>query len=142
MPKPDWLYAFGAPVLFRDFAMKSSAGWLALAAIVGGWAVWSATRLAPAAAAGEPGRAREREFVVGAALIVGCFFLGASYLYKLVFTAWLLPWLWREEGGGRLWPRAAWLLLVGVLWIEGIMALGMNLVATPLSRRFAEGLLP
>ena len=142
-PQSEWLYAFGAPVLFRDFGIRTTVGWLALAMVVSVGAGWSALRPAPAEVGTTPSREREREFMVGAALIVGCFFLGASYVYKLVFSAWMLPWLWREEHGtleGR-WRRATGRLLVGVLWLEGVMALVMNGLSGAHFRRFAEGLL-
>jgi hypothetical protein len=74
---------------------------------------------------------RERDFVCGALMLVGLFFLGASFVYKLIFAIWLLPWLWEEPAGpsearGR---RTIWYLLLAVLWFEGLMATGFNLVA-------------
>ena len=61
----------------------------------------------------------------GAALVVGCFFLGASYVYKLVFAVWLLPWLWRQGAAPaeERWRRLTLALLLAVLWFEGLMAI-------------------
>ena len=89
-------------------------------------------------------RAAEREFMCGAALVVGLFFLGSSYVYKLVFAVWLLPWLWkhgRADAVEMRWARAAWFLLLGVVWLEGGMAVALNLLAGSWSLPAAQGLL-
>jgi hypothetical protein len=142
-PHPEGLYAFGAPALFRDFGFQSSAGWLALAAIIGAGCLWLARRLWREGPVGRPDSAWEREFACGAVLIVGNFFLGASYLYKLSFAIWLLPWFWREKQSvaGEHWRRASWWLLVAVLWLEGVMAVVINLIIMPLSLGVAQWVL-
>lgn len=131
-PAPAWLFAFGAPTFFRNLELTGAAtwGWLAaglmLLAVAASW--WrSAVRQAPPAA-GEA-RTLEREFACGAVMIVGCFLHGSSYLYKMVFALWLLPWLWRAtlEPGEERWRRATQRLLMAVLWVEGGVALGINL---------------
>jgi len=60
---------------------------------------------------------------------VGCFVHGSSYAYKLVFALWLLPWLWRAPPTDRL-RRIIYLLLLAVLWLEGTMAVVINLSVT------------
>ena len=142
-PSSEWLYAFGAPVLFRDLGFRSAAGWVVLAVVLGVGTIWSARKAVVPSPGDEANRVREREFAVGAALLAGCFFLGASYVYKLVFAAWLFPWLWRDDSTqeNRRWRLATWWLLVGVLWLEGFMAVVINVLVTPLSRIFAERLL-
>jgi hypothetical protein len=142
-PSSEWLYAFGAPVLFRDLGFRSAAGWVVLAVGLGAGTIWSVRKSGALSVGDETHRVREREFVVGAALLAGCFFLGASYVYKLVFAAWLFPWLWRNDSAteNRHWRLATWWLLVGVLWLEGFMAVVINVLVTPLSRIFAERLL-
>jgi hypothetical protein len=62
--------------------------------------------------------------------IVGCFFLGASYLYKLIFSIWLLPWLWGEKQIQRdeYWRRINLGIVLIVLWFEGCMCLMANRV--------------
>ncbi len=146
-PTPEWLYAFGAPVLMRDFGFVGWLGWLLPAGFLIGWAIREAGKHAgaPRAVQADGGDAAEREFVCGAVLIVGAFFLGASYLYKLVFAAWLLPWLWRQYDGNALearWARVTWSLLLAVVWLEGTMALVINLLVGPWwSQTVAVGLL-
>jgi hypothetical protein len=70
-------------------------------------------------------------------MIVGVFFLGASYAYKLVFAVWLVPWLRQTpaEPGERRWRGATALLLLAVLWLEGLAAIVLNLTAAPDSTR-------
>ena len=127
-PSPDWLYAFGAPVLFRDFHLAVPAALIALAFLVAVGVSRLAVRPAPAApplAAGD----EEREFICGAVMVVGCFVHGSSYAYKLIFALWLLPWLWRAPPADRL-RRIIYPLLLAVLWLEGAMAVVINLSVT------------
>ena len=142
-PVSTWLYAFGAPVIFRDFGVASPVGWLAVTVVVGVGAWWWAWRSSPPPDETDTSRVAAREFAVGAAMVVACFFLGASYAYKLIFSAWLLPVLLR--GGHpwveRRWRRATAWFLAGTMSLEGIMAVVLNVVVTPLSRPFAEGML-
>ncbi len=142
-PHPEGLYAFGAPTLFRDFGFLSPAGWLALAAIMGAGITWLARGQWRAEPAAWKDAAVEREFICGAALIAGVFFLGASFVYKLVFAVWLLPGFWREPPSvaGASWRRATWWLLLAVLWLEGLLAVVINLVIMPLSLPLANRVL-
>ena len=132
-PEPVWLYAFGAPVLARDFELKQSILWLVPAALLVVWALavaWRQRRQSVPARADESHQ-HERDFVCGAAMLVGLFFLGASFVYKLIFAVWLLPWLWERPlaAGEVRWRRIIWYLLLSVVWLEGTVALGFNLVA-------------
>ncbi len=148
-PAPAWLFAFGAPAFFRNLGLASAAtwGWLAagllLLAMAASW--WrSAARQAPPAT-GEA-RALEREFACGAVMIVGCFLHGSSYLYKMVFALWLLPWLWRAalDPGEDRWRKITRSLLLAVLWFEGGATLAINLsvftdmLPPPVARRWLE----
>lgn len=132
---PEWLYAFGAPVLWRNFHLGNPLLWIVPAVVLLGWSAWRTK--AGAAAVAAPSTDEAREFLVGSAFIAGCFFLGASYAYKLVFALWLLPALWRgvrpEPFAG--FTRLATWLLYAVLWFEGLGALAVNLVVSPLSPR-------
>lgn len=146
MPRPEWLYAFGAPVFLRNLGISAPLGWLVPAVPLGLW-VLACTHRKLTGSEGEvksPDPAAEREFICGAAMLVGVFFLGASYLYKLIFALWLLPWLWHQCGGVAAearWGRATWILLLAVAWLEGTMAVGVNLLVGPWSLPVAEGLL-
>jgi hypothetical protein len=134
-PGPSWLYAFGAPILLRNFDLESRVAWLIPAAGLGLWALWLTWRQgrdrAPVAAG--TSATDEREFLCGASLLVGLFFLGASYAYKLIFAVWMLPWLWRmatSPGPERSWARWALGLLMGVACLDGWGAVGINVGLT------------
>ena len=133
MPGPEWLYAFGAPVLWRDLGSSSQLGWVLLGVGVLAWAAWQAAKRVQLAGEPAPIDQAGRDFLCGALMIVGVFFLGASYAYKLVFAIWLVPWLRRPplEPGERPWLRITWFLLVAVLWLEGTMAILLNALAPP-----------
>lgn len=133
-PAPEWLYAFGAPALCRDFGVTTMTGWLLAGAGAAIVAAILAGRARPSVApADADSRAAQREYAIGAAMIVGVFFLGASYLYKLIFAVWLLPALLRggvasEGRGGR---RLTLVLLFALAWLEGGVAVALNLGADP-----------
>lgn len=67
-------------------------------------------------------------FVLGALLLTGCFFAGASFAYRWVFALWLVPLLWqlpRDETAPRAVRRcaaAAAGLLVFALWADGAVS--------------------
>jgi hypothetical protein len=131
-PAPAWLFAFGAPTFFRNLGLASAAAWgwlaagLVLLAMAASW--WRSAARQAAPATGEA-RTLEREFACGAVMIVGCFLHGSSYLYKMVFALWLLPWLWRAtlDPHEERWRKATQSLLLAVLWFEGGAALAINL---------------
>ncbi len=146
MPVPEWIYAYGAPLFLRNLGVTNAWGWRVPAGLMMLWALWRAygQRVGPEQQGSARERAAEREFMCGAALVVGLFFLGSSYVYKLVFAVWLLPWLWQQGGGGAAdarWSRATWGLLLAVVWLEGAMAVGLNLLVGPWSQPVALGLL-
>lgn len=131
MPGPTWSYAYGAPILLRNFGLESRAAWMIPGMIAVGWALWLTWRHAQRAVVEEDKAARtdQREFVCGAAMLVGLFFLGATYNYKLVLAVWTLPWLWhqaRTAGAERHWARAALVFLLGVASLDGWAAVGIN----------------
>jgi hypothetical protein len=145
IPQPDWLYAYGAPVLLRNFGLTGALGWLLPAGLITVWAAVGAwgKRVEPRSESSPEGSAAEREFIVGAAMLAGLFFLGSSFVYKLVFAIWLLPWLWQQEADPceARWRRVTWGLLLAVVWLEGLAAIGLNLVFGPESQALAQVLL-
>lgn len=146
IPGPEWLYAYGAPVLWRNLGLTTPSAWLLPGLLLLAWAARGAygKMAGPFSAGPAPEHTAMREFMCGAAMLVGLFFLGASYVYKLIFALWLLPWLWQQCGGGApaaRWGRATWGLLLAVVWLEGGMAVVLNLLIGPRSLPVAEGLL-
>lgn len=129
-PSPDWLYAFGAPVLFRNFEFPSATllgGVLAGAMLLAG-ALAARPTLRAAGAWATP----SADFACGAVMIIGCFLHGSSYIYKLVFALFLARGLWQPamHQGEERWRRLTWKLLLVVLWFEGSVATLLNLAAT------------
>ncbi len=87
-------------------------------------------------------------FIVGAALLAGCFWAGMSWAYREVFALWLVPFLWRPVAAGPVpvavhrWWRAAraaywptlWGGTVGYLIEHQLQAAGL---APPMPARLA-----
>jgi hypothetical protein len=128
-PAPSWLYAFGAPVVFRDFDLPVPTGWL-----LAGFILYSGAVGWPLLQAGKSPRPEgtsatlERDFACGAIMVVGCFVHGTSYSYKLIFALWLLPWLLRANlaDGEARWRKVTLGLLLATLWLEGGLAILIN----------------
>lgn len=130
IPTPDGVYTLGAPVVLHGLswtpavAMCAGVALLAVAAAVCWWRGWF-VRL-------DDERIDWRErlaFACGAAVLVGCFLAGISHAYRLIFVIFLGPALWRiAANSGRIWPV---LLVLVVLWLDGIYCLAANLPLSP-----------
>lgn len=127
---PVGFFSFGASAWFGLVGLAPGAAhlaaWLAGLVLAALW--WRRTPTVPAAL---PAAARVA-FVIGALLIVGCFFTGVSYSYRLVFGVLLLPLLWRWAALGRTAPggwiaRGVLVLTLPVLWIDGLACACVNL---------------
>jgi len=139
-PGPEGLYAFGAPILFRSFGLSANAGSLVAAVFIFGGAWWMLRfRLHPTAPAGPGADSDRAALACGSALLTGCFFLGASYVYKFIFATLVLPTFWRDRALGQAQGcigAVRWVLPF-VLWLEGIMAILINLGISPLAPTLA-----
>ena len=128
------LQAFGAQVLGNALAPHAPAivAWLAgLAAGAAGYHLARPTGAARSADA-------ERRFLAAAvfgAVLVGCFVIGTSYSYKLVFLWGLLPWLGRDAPAALGRRRALGLLALGLgaCWADGLMVTVVNTFGPGLS---------
>jgi hypothetical protein len=129
-PSPEGLYAFGAPFLLKNLGDFPPNAWWIIGAITGACAFILAKLRQDTARKPSISSSTENEFICGSVFIVGCFFLGASYLYKLIFSIWLLPWLRGEKQIQRdeYWRRINLGIVLIVLWFEGCMCLMANLV--------------
>lgn len=144
-PEPEWLYAYGAPVLARNWGLAGRMVWLVPGGLLLGWALWCAMKSKAGPLLPSVEQAAEREFMCGAAMLVGMFFMGSSFVYKLVFALWLLPRLWRlaDTGGGEArWGSSTRGLLLGVVWLEGLVAVILNLLSGPQAQLPALRVLP
>lgn len=140
------LQAFGRSVLagsLSPFAPPAVAGLLGLTAMAAGY------QLARAQTGFGAGSAEsEQRFMTSAvfgAVLLACFLIGTSYLYKLVFLWALLPWLMRDAADELGRRRTLWLLalLLAAAWIDGLAVMGINRFApgwSPAGRSYALGL--
>jgi len=143
-PSPQGLYAFGAPALFIALELRSPNSWALaaglLVAALSGWSTREQWKQPPGSA---PPRTLDLEFFCGAALIVGCFSLGASYVYKMIFAVWLLPRLWTSGASpaATLRLRLTRRILLAMLWFEGVTAIVINTLIGPRSVSLANEVL-
>lgn len=83
-------------------------------------------------------------FVLGAALLAGCFLAGSSFAYRWVFALWLAPMLWRLPRDlaapapvRRLAALTAGLLLF-VVWSDGLASAVLGCMPPDAVARWAE----
>lgn len=132
-PVPVRLHTFGAGILLQELGWSGVVPLAGALLLTAGAAVLVHRRGWTVSLAVDAGTLPERVlFAVGAVLLVGCFFAGVSYAYRLVFVILLLPLLW-----GRPVGRAAAIttgLVVTVLWLDGLYCLVANTVIGPMPR--------
>ncbi len=122
-PRPEGLLSFGST------ALAHALGWdgavpkvLALGVAVGATAWCWRRRPLGDWEPGEAARADWLHFILGAALLTGCFFASLNFGYRWIFALWLAPWLWRLPGDpaapalARQLARITRGLLLFVLW--------------------------
>ena len=123
------LQAFGVRMLGESLMpyAPSVVAWLAgLAALLAGSCLVAGPLVtAPASAEREN---RLMSAAVFGAVLIGCFAIGTSYNYKLVFLWGLLPWLMRDapEILGRIRAGMILVLLLTTGWAEGIVVAIIN----------------
>ena len=122
-PRPEGLLSFGATGIFNECGWTGGAPKLlcAVAGVAAAAYFWRRRPLQD----WEPTSAQRSDwlyFILGAALLTGCFFTSRNFGYRLIFGVWLAPLLWvlaREAGNPprlrRLVRRTLGLLLI-VLW--------------------------
>ena len=141
VPETDGLFTMGARNLFLGLGLPVTAA--RGLALVGGAVVVAAYGRAKIFAGWtvDPAdRAAWLSFVLGAVLLTGCFFAGASYAYRWVFALWLVPLLWRLPQTAtaptkvRRLARATAVLLLIALWSDA--------GASALIGRFSTGMSP
>jgi hypothetical protein len=121
-------YTFGAAALAANLGhavlIWGGGSLLALAAFAQGWR-------RPVFAVEQAGEQERTAFVLGAGLLVVCYFLTISYTYRLVFALLALPLLLQLTHSARPGERLyAWTVLVLSLilfWTDGLAVLFVNL---------------
>lgn len=127
VPSESGLMTFGAANLFTYAGADARVGTylaLALGAALAAWLWrWNFTAEWRIGAAQ---RGAWWRFVLGAAVLTGCFFAGRSYAYRWVFALWLGPLVWavlNDDAAPRRVRRLAVAtggLLVVALWLDGL----------------------
>ncbi|MBI5771814.1 MAG: DUF2029 domain-containing protein [Verrucomicrobia bacterium] len=148
-PKAEGIMTFGASNVFEMAGLKGRAGFLTGAALAvllfaGWWRVrlFDGWKIEPAQ------QANWWSFVLGAALLTGCFFAGTNFAYRWIFALWLAPLLWglpadesAPAGVRRLARITRGLLLIG-LWadpaVSAILARLAGRVPFPVMERWAK----
>jgi len=133
VPRADGFLTFGARFLLDPLSLGKPALGFSLAALLVtaltcAWWITGRTGWAHPAAH----RREHLTFILGAALLSGCFWTGANYGYRWIFSLWLLPWLWRGLADQSLssvmrrWLQLTTILLYSVLWLDSITMLIIN----------------
>ncbi|HVU32600.1 MAG TPA: glycosyltransferase family 87 protein [Opitutaceae bacterium] len=130
-------YTYGLTVTAR---LLAAPGWWtavlvgALVAFAGAWWRWL-PRWEPSVEQ----RADHLRLVMGAALLVGCYFAEINYAYRAVFAIWLVP-LLAQAWTATDWPPAirrlgqvTLVLLLAWLWSDGLACVVLNGFARPTS---------
>jgi hypothetical protein len=121
-------YTFGAAALAANLGhgllVLTLGLLLALGAFAWGW--WR-----PVFSAESTDDRSRAEFVLGAGLVVACFFLTISYTYRLIFMLMTVPWLWQltrtQSRRSRGYGWAVLGLSLVLLWWDGAAALLINM---------------
>lgn len=138
LPKAEGLMTFGAVNLLEAFGLHGRIAMLG-GLVAGGlvfslflrWRGFEGWEIAP------ENRAAWLSFILGAALLTGCFFTGTNYAYRWVFAIWLAPLLWQLLRDASAPARVRWLarLTAGLLLIALWADAGASAVAGYLTGR-------
>ena len=135
-------YVFGAPTFFAKIGLPASLSLVTASVLLLGAGLWLfrgtalRTWTVPAGL-----RFDYLNFILGAAILTGCFLLTENYAYRWIYAVMLLPLLGRldtlpvEPAVRRLKNLTRW-LLIGQLWAEPFIVADLNL-----NPRTQEGLL-
>lgn len=127
VPRAEGLMTFGSINLLEAFGLTGGLATLAglgLAGLIAGG--FLRARIFEGWTVAPEDRAAWLAFVLGAALLTGCFFTGTSYAYRWIFALWMVPLLWslpRDPAAPAALRRLAGLtaaLLIFVLWSDAL----------------------
>jgi hypothetical protein len=138
LPDPQGLVTLGAEQVFIYFGLGKPAA--VLCGVVTGLVAMIAVRpwrWFEGWAVAERDREKWLVFVLGAALLTGCFFAGSSYGYRLIYCLFLAPFLWRMMGDTeapvilRRLARVTGGLMIFVLWADSLASAVLSNRMTP-----------
>lgn len=134
MPTPAGFLSFGGGPALKALGMDAEvARWAVFGVFFWGTAAWA---WRPPAISDGPVDARKAGFVIGACVLVGCFVLSGNYVYRMVFSVFLLPWLFAVVRDGperftRVFAGITLGLLVLFLWGDGLFACYIKQTSEP-----------
>jgi hypothetical protein len=127
-PHPQGLLSLGAMVASDLLGWtKSMTTFLSGSVAIGATVLWLRSGVFAGWSIKPVDRAAWLNFLLGAVLLVGCFFASNSYSYRLIFAVWLAPFLWKllhdksAPPKVRQLARVTALLLLFVLWITPVV---------------------
>ncbi len=137
LPKADGLMTFAACKIFESVGMKASTA--KLVGLLSG-VVIALLSLGSKTFVGWQVKREERgdwlSFLLGAALLAGCFFTGTNFAYRWVYALWLAPLLWSvardaaaPQAVRRFTKLTGVLLLLG-LWLDPLVSSALTLLQT------------
>lgn len=133
LPAPRGVLSFGAASIFHELGMDGVGVQLVavFAALLLGFMWWRSPLLRD----WRPPADRQSQwlhFVLGGALLTGCFFVGQHFAYRWVFAIWLAPLLWslpqdsRAPAPVRTLARVTAWLLLAMLWTEAVLVFAVR----------------
>lgn len=131
-------HKLGLVLLLQDLGIAGTATRVGAIGLILGAGAWLASRgwFAWREPADESRLTERALFVLGAVVLVGCFFAGVSHAYRWMFLLLLVPWLSAmpvPAGRARLGYRALWLLMLVVPWLDGLLCALYNQRVFPLA---------
>ncbi len=147
VPQPRGLLTFGAGNLFR--ALGLSGPWsMAVSAMVaaGSCVVFWRARWFRGWIINPADLGAWLSFILGAILLIGCFFSGTNYAYRWIFSLWMAPLLWRlprdvdAPAGVRRLARVTASLLIVALWADTLATRTLRLFDARLELETAKAL--
>lgn len=133
LPAPRGILSFGAIGIFQAIGITGVLPQVAVMLV--GLLVAARWWRSPSLREWLPSASLRREwmyFILGAAILTGCFFVGQHFAYRWVFTIWLAPFLWSASGDEnapsvvRKLTRLLACLLVALLWVEGASVIALH----------------
>ena len=135
---PSTLHTMGAPLLWRDLGWSGPGSlWIGVGLINFAAVLLALGRFTTGLAA--EGDLEERLLAaLGAIVLLACFTAGINYAYRWIYALWMGLWLWRRAAApGR--SRHRWMVRLGCLllflcvWLDGLLALTVNVLFSPVS---------
>lgn len=129
---PEGLFTFGAELMAKSLPLPYPAAVMVTFAVpIALAALW--WRVAPSAEVPASHRGDYLAFILGAALLTGCYFVTINYAYRRVFSIFTVPflfWAWNAPSWPRwfrLLGRITGVLMIALLWSDGLLCLAINL---------------